>query len=365
MLRTVDGWITNQRIFSEKFIENVASPVDLHSNIEAVSDKLSDDEAIVEANVAEDDNVEPSDDEKLMYAVKRDRKRKGGDPAKPKGRPIKFQVGDFTFDCPVCFKKYSTKVLQTKHIQKLHKEYYEEAKLKQPKRERNSGSKYKRYICAHCGKTLPSLGILREHETTHISPELVEWSKCIVCDGKYSCETLLKKHLHFAHRPYVGVQCSECDYVGRDSRTLQRHNSVHHMKREKKKCPRCGESCYSMSGHLARCRVHEHHKCSHCDHVSLNVIAIRKHIRHNHTNKDLFVCPICSKSIKSKILYQEHVSAHTGSNKIKCLFCDKLYQYSSNLFKHMGRAHPQEYAEERARQKEETNGKTISILLKK
>lgn len=162
------------------------------------------------------------------------------------------------------------------------------------------------------------------------------------------------------------------------SKSYERHYQVEHTNIDQR--VQC-DLCQKWFKHLDTLKDHirRHYAasatCKYCGRVSSNKKSLRLHIRNVHADidssvktKNEFPCTVCEKIFKKKqtlrvsieasrsiqllssmkwaLLFQEHMTLHTGEAYLyTCTFCSKTFRSSANMYAHRKRNHPREYEE--------------------
>lgn len=110
----------------------------------------------------------------------------------------------------------------------------------------------------------------------------------------------VKEHILHVHLKYFEFVCEECGEKFRSKTHLERHLLKHYGVAVKLPCDYCEAWLYTRSALKQHVRGHFENpqKCTVCGKVSLNRMALSKHMRfmHGEHNKK---CEICSKQLRT------------------------------------------------------------------
>lgn len=88
--------------------------------------------------------------------------------------------------------------------------------------------------------------------------------------------------------------------------------------------------------------------CEICGKTSANHRALREHKRLSHRPLKL-KCSICGNLFRQTQTLREHMAMHTGQKDLySCPFCTKTFRSKANMYKHKKHGHPIEVAEQKA-----------------
>lgn len=71
-----------------------------------------------------------------------------------------------------------------------------------------------------------------------------------------------------------------------------------------------------------------------CDREYKTKFNLKKHVEMTHMGLKFFVCEICSKSLSSKQVLDEHMNKHLGIKPHKCSICRQKFRHYSHLALH-------------------------------
>ncbi|XP_055603890.1 transcription factor grauzone-like [Uranotaenia lowii] len=183
--------------------------------------------------------------------------------------------------------------------------------------------------CPHCDRMLSNKGSL----TVHIVNKHSDIDRRMICDtcgqeflNKQSLEKHVKQHMGIAVAEKQ--QCHICQKWLKDVQGLRKHIQFTHEERK------------------------QTHICDICDQQYPNTKALFSHKRAVHVNST-FECDFCEKKFKRAINLKEHRTIHTGERLYSCDYCDATMNSNANLYNHVKKSHPLEWAEKK-RLKEKT-----------
>lgn len=108
--------------------------------------------------------------------------------------------------------------------------------------------------------------------------------------------------------------CSECGQMFLTSGTLKKHLKTQHFDPQIYECHVC-QKIFKRKDKLN-------------NHLSI------------HTGFRPFLCDLCPKKFITKTKLKEHQRRHLGEKRFSCLLCSKLYSGSHDLRKHLEKSHP-------------------------
>ncbi|CAM1154600.1 Uncharacterised protein r2_g4324 [Pycnogonum litorale] len=159
------------------------------------------------------------------------------------------------------------------------------------------------------------------HDTTR------EKVVCHQCGLTLKSESSLKSHISTMHMEGDPQYfCQKCDYVGKTSVSLQRHDRRKHQKQfQCTKCEFAGATELSLKRHDEMYHNIElrPYGCTHCKYRSKNRKQLLEHVRSQHNpNSRRFECNFCNMKFKTLTVLRDHMPSHTGELLHACKLCD-------------------------------------------
>ncbi|XP_022316336.2 uncharacterized protein LOC111120013 [Crassostrea virginica] len=222
------------------------------------------------------------------------------------------------------------------------------------------------YVCDICGKTFNEPHNLRTHLRIHSD---VKPYTCGVCKKAFIRQQTLKNHMriHTDERPY---KCEVCEKAFKELHHLKIHVRIHTDIRPYK-CDICEKTFNERSSLKRHIRIHtgeKPYKCTLCEKAFNHNESLKIHLRH-HTGERPFTCEICDKtftdpknfkshqkthasdvklytcdscdkSFAEEARLWQHMRTHTGNLPFKCMICNKKFNQSSSLKRHLSAVHP-------------------------
>ncbi|XP_041129985.1 zinc finger and BTB domain-containing protein 40-like isoform X4 [Polyodon spathula] len=224
----------------------------------------------------------------------------------------------------------------------------------------------KPYVCRECGKGFSQANGLSVHlHTFHNIEDPYDCQKC-----RMSFPTLdeHKKHIQVVH-PREYYPCETCSKVFSASSVLERH-MVTHVGGKPYKCEICNKAYQQLSGLWYHNRTHhpdifaaQNHRsskfasfpCSSCDKSFPNITSLKRHMKADHADAELYECQSCKEVFTTLGLLKKHTTTkHTGTlqNQVstehfshdgeafQCGHCDLLLPSQQSLEQHFQTQHP-------------------------
>ncbi|XP_073947468.1 uncharacterized protein isoform X2 [Choristoneura fumiferana] len=195
-------------------------------------------------------------------------------------------------------------MLKCAHCDKVYK--YES------ERKRHQKSHFPQFECIVCAKKFSFLSALRRHQKQHERTGSVQ---CGQCGGHFRDETLLKRHIQYAHRGTYS--CPECNTTFSSDLALRTHSKIHNPESERKF--RCSyEGCKKAFNFPHHLKHHElthtnakQHYCNICGKGFIQSHHLKTHLK-AHSPQNLLFCtrPECSKKFATKHAWKKHIAAH-------------------------------------------------------
>ena len=137
-------------------------------------------------------------------------------------------------------------------------------------------------------------------------------------------------------------QCTTCGYSSNRQDAFKRH--VVTLTAEK---PYVCEICNKEFLRRCHIRVHEsqivkNHSCEKCDKKYDSSSSLRRHVRTAHDKRLDHKCPVCNAEFAQASVLARHLKTHTRARDYKCEKCGKVYTREYNL-----KVHEKTHTEER------------------
>ena len=178
----------------------------------------------------------------------------------------------------------------------------------------------RRLQCTHCQQVFNDTRSLKRHVMVH---EDIRPYSCSKCSQSFKRREHLKKHMvtHSDDRPF---KCSQCPYMAKTAQRLKIH-AVSHAEAKPFACSVCShmsKTKYQLKYHMKK---HQTQKCTQCDFVCYSRVELKKHIA-SHTTLS---CQHCEFSTSDRAEYAKHSRKHSEFR----LLCCELCGYSCNTLK--------------------------------
>ena len=153
-----------------------------------------------------------------------------------------------SFDCEICCKAFSSKLLLKMHNKQIHEE--------------------KTYECEICHQMLSTVTLLKYHRRKHFGEKLPkDPQQCKTCSKILSTKPHLKLHerIHSGEKPY---ECKTCKLKFRRKSSLHVHERTHDIDSIKHKCQFCDKEFaekHVMQEHYKSHSEDRPYKCTECD----------------------------------------------------------------------------------------------------
>ncbi|XP_045114058.1 zinc finger protein 765-like isoform X2 [Portunus trituberculatus] len=252
-----------------------------------------------------DDEDDDDDHENIDLAFKREWEEKR----------LPHNSKEKNFVCSICGKAYSKPSFLRAHIVRNHKEH-EEAK------------RYP-HFCPHCRKVYVREKDLMKHQQQFSGP-------CEICGVVLGCSDLF-----WAHRRDHDSVCKVCNKEFTKMSSLYIHMKIEHSKNPLS-CSVCDKRfhCESLlKKHFTN--IHDNltvrktiTKCDKCDFSAKTQRALRIHQGLVHGLKpDLFPCKKCKKTFSTQVTYKNHIATHR-KRSIICPLCSEKFTSEDELQTH-------------------------------
>ncbi|XP_065086556.1 transcription factor grauzone-like [Ochlerotatus camptorhynchus] len=244
---------------------------------------------------------------------------------------MKLHTDPSAYRCEICNKNYKNKVYLAMH------------QVKQHGREEDRPFK-----CDRCKQSFAKNYQLRAHMVAH------EKVQCPQCDRMLASKMALSTHLSNMHSDKDRrMICDSCGKEFLNKTCFERHVKEHmgievHPMLECHICHKWlkGERCLQKHIRYTHYETEQTHVCDICQQNYPNSRALWSHKRAVHV-EEKFECEFCGKRFKRAVNLKEHRTIHTGEVLYACEFCGATMNSNANLYTHVKKSHPVEYAEKR------------------
>ncbi|VVC90736.1 unnamed protein product [Leptidea sinapis] len=187
------------------------------------------------------------------------------------------------------------------------------------------------YSCLYCNKEFKYESEKGRHEQSHI-PQF----ECIECKKKFSFLSALRRHQK-QHQRTGSVKCPQCGRNFRDETLLKRH--IQYAHKDTYICAKCYAKFNSQQALLSHSKTHKpklerRYRCGHngCE----KTFNFAHHLRHHeltHTDNKPYYCKECGKGYIQLNHYKTHLLAHQPS-ALECSHCMKKFSNKYALKRH-------------------------------
>ncbi|XP_037827356.1 zinc finger protein interacting with ribonucleoprotein K-like isoform X1 [Lucilia sericata] len=179
------------------------------------------------------------------------------------------QIGDLSFECDKCGRKYAQKNILREHVQRMH------------------GSK--EFSCGFCGKLFAIKSELKVHTMVHTAEKP---HVCELCGKAFRIKTQLRYHVTAIHTKIRAYKCTMCPKDFLKKRDLTDHIKTHLNIRDKV-CETCGKGFSNNHSLIRHRQIHSEVKryaCKLCDAKYHQFVGLNSHMKrtHNIVKKDSF-----------------------------------------------------------------------------
>ncbi|XP_035657631.1 zinc finger protein 568-like [Branchiostoma floridae] len=192
------------------------------------------------------------------------------------------------------------------------------------------------FLCHLCGKGFPTKYQHKRHQYRHNNNCI-----CNICSKSVHGKTALQHHMDFAHRNKT-LKCPHCDKTYKSYGGYIAHKSTHAQ--EEHECKDCGRKFSKKTAlyrHRGKAHVTPKQKCDTCGKLFHHPSHLEQHMKtHMGDEARTHKCPTCPASFKWPKALAKHQTTHEG--KKTCTICNKDYNGSRQLKRHMSTAHKEQ-----------------------
>ena len=224
--------------------------------------------------------------------------------------------GEKEHKCNVCGLSFRLKSRLTPHME-IHKDSYD-------------------YQCEKCQKRFKTKKCLGMHMKVHESREF----KCDLCEKIFKSSLSLKSHKDQIHTHFAGFKCPECFKSYKQKRMFIQHTKAVHSPK-KFKCNECDKHYafqYVLNEHVkekhTKREIVKTFECSICNKMFARNSELTTHAKNHEEPK--IPCGVCNRKVKTEKSLKEHMLIHRKETPYKCNTCEKLFNNSGSLYRHMG-----------------------------
>ncbi|XP_052860435.1 zinc finger protein 816-like [Anopheles cruzii] len=155
---------------------------------------------------------------------------------------------------------------------------------------------------------------------------------------------------HIAHHQGA-IRCDVCDKSFSSRSYMVVHKQTKHGSGAKSpptnrahRCEHCAEAFCSRAQLRVHMFKHQTKACPVCK-KTFSASYIKKHITEMHGERQMLICDVCGKKMRTKLAMKRHIMLHAGIDtleKVQCSYCAKFVQGKHNLKQHIRHMHLEE-----------------------
>ncbi|XP_063697702.1 zinc finger protein 729-like [Culicoides brevitarsis] len=202
-------------------------------------------------------------------------------------------------------------------------------------------------ICDWCGMTFS----LKESLEAHFNVHLNKLQQCELCDGKFSTEKTLKRHVLVVHQggdkelksygnDHQALNCIFCDRPFESVNYLRCHENSHFVDRHV--CADCGIVC--KNERILRKHQQKHlglkYPCEKCGALLNSMDSLRGHLKYKHSELK-YRCGICNVQYRHRGNYNDHIAGHLDPASKVCEICNYEWDARRSCLEHKKKKHPE------------------------
>jgi len=249
------------------------------------------------------------------------------------------------YNCPSCFKRFSSHKCLVSHSKKEHDILIPEtepltSKEKCPFCEKKFNPQSERFVSHlmtfHCAERQNPIFL------EIVNSKMIKQYVCQICGNSFSNHQSLDHHLMKMHDNHSNncVPCHICGKTLKNNTSLNAHLLLH--RNDNCLCTECGAS-YKNEVKLKRhMQTHsqEQFPCSECGRLFKTTVHLRRHVRFMHLKEKTAQCDQCDKRFPDLSKLRTHVnSVHTKVKPYVCELCGFKCARVDNLNIHRKKSH--------------------------
>ncbi|KAL1378588.1 hypothetical protein pipiens_015496 [Culex pipiens pipiens] len=188
--------------------------------------------------------------------------------------------------------------------------------------------------CSVCSETVEDTSKLKTHMRSCHQLYL-----CEICSAVFLTRHVLWYHTLKHKEP--NVTCSVCGKKLSSKYNLELH-MLRHAGKKMHACELCSMRFTTSGAKAAHLRIHKKERPFVCDICGKRVVSkasLAKHVKEIHENIRRFVCSVCTRRFTTKSHLSCHMLTHTKEKPYKCKLCPQAYSQTTDLVRHVSRAH--------------------------
>ncbi|KAG5682418.1 hypothetical protein PVAND_011771 [Polypedilum vanderplanki] len=203
------------------------------------------------------------------------------------------------------------------------------------------------YSCQLCNKTFDSKSYLKKHLATH---QTIKEYKCDNCSKTFAKKFQIRNHLISVHmfdniQPQFECPIENCNKKFVNKARLKHHIDYTHSHKQLEICDICSKTVKSKNALEEHKKTHfrkleDRIKCSICSHYLSDIKSFNRHLANHATETLENHCNYCGKKSPNLNALRKHIRyVHEMVKKYKCRFCEKSFKRARNLMDHEASVH--------------------------
>ncbi|KAK5646832.1 hypothetical protein RI129_005296 [Pyrocoelia pectoralis] len=253
-----------------------------------------------------------------------------------------------THECTICSKSFALKRYLRRHTDIVHNRLYacEKCnKINNSIKDYNqhncsalSGNAKQVFPCTTCGKNFSHIRYLKKHMATHKGKQRIPVSQnfiCEICGINHKTRSGLFLHMKAHNEP--SVECPVCKKRFHRFEAFRQH-SLSHVD-SKVTCNICNKELKNervLKSHMRQHTGLKQYKCDKCPRRYAQAANLNKHNLQEHLNR----CKVCNEEFKTAELLAMHRRVHSLKNLYICPICHKSIKLKYSLVRHVKKIHP-------------------------